>query len=235
MWSLKLFKVYEILRVATFDIICVSKFATNCVDYSLPTPFRYSICLLLSNGKFYIAKTLNIWINFFEKIKLWTPHVPFLVSPKFLFTLNIFAFGSLFVGFLLFPSSVYSMAPTFEVVAICAWFVSIPSIKFTMMIGSARGGGISGNCKPLSIYKNFWHFQIEFLKLLSFEQPPWRNMIHINILDVCRVWKLLFNIAYQMEKTFVHVTSLTSTTFSIGFFATNSAIALPHVFQLLYL
>jgi hypothetical protein len=121
MWSLKLFKVYEILRVATFDIICVSKFATNCVDYSLPTPFRYSICLLLSNGKFYIAKTLNIWINFFEKIKLWTPHVPFLVSPKFLFTLNIFAFGSLFVGFLLFPSSVYSMAPTFEVVAICAW------------------------------------------------------------------------------------------------------------------
>jgi hypothetical protein len=104
-----------------------------------------------------------------------------------------------------------------------------------MMIGSARGGGISGNCKPLSIYKNFWHFQIEFLKLLSFEQPPWRNMIHINILDVCRVWKLLFNIAYQMEKTFVHVTSLTSTTFSIGFFATNSAIALPHVFQLLYL
>ncbi len=77
MWSLKLFKVYEILRVATFDIICVSKFATNCVDYSLPTPFRYSICLLLSNGQFYIAKTLNIWINFFEKIKLWTPHVPF--------------------------------------------------------------------------------------------------------------------------------------------------------------
>jgi hypothetical protein len=120
MWSLKLFKVDEILRVATFDIICGSKFATNCVDCSLPTPFRYSICLLLSNGQFYIAKTLNIWINFFEKIKLWTPHVPFLVSPKFVFTLSIFAFGSLFVGFLLFPSSVYSMAPTFEVVAICA-------------------------------------------------------------------------------------------------------------------
>lgn len=33
-----------------------------------------------------------------------------------------------------------------------------------------------------------------------------------------------------MEKTFVQVTSLTSIIFSIGFFATNSAIALPHVF-----
>jgi hypothetical protein len=38
MWSLKLFKVSEILCVATFDTICSSKFVTNCVDYSLPTP-----------------------------------------------------------------------------------------------------------------------------------------------------------------------------------------------------
>jgi hypothetical protein len=126
-------------------------------------------------------------------------------------------------------------APTFELVAICAWFVSIPNIKFPMMTSSARRGRISGNGKPLFIYKNFWHFQIKFLKLLSFQQPPWRNMIHINIWDVCRVWKLLFNITYQMEKTFVHITSLTSTTFLIGFFATNLAMALPHVFQLLNL
>ncbi len=86
-------------------------------------------------------------------------------------------------------------APTFELVAICAWFVSIPNIKFPMMTSSARRGRISGNGKPLFIYKNFWHFQIKFLKLLSFQQPPWRNMIHINIWDVCRVWKLLFNIS----------------------------------------
>ncbi len=39
MWSLKLFKVNEILRVAIFETICSSKFASNCVDHSLPTPF----------------------------------------------------------------------------------------------------------------------------------------------------------------------------------------------------
>jgi hypothetical protein len=38
MQSLKLFKVSEILHVATFDIICSSKFASNCVHNSLPTP-----------------------------------------------------------------------------------------------------------------------------------------------------------------------------------------------------
>jgi len=38
MWSLKLFKVSECLCVNTLDIICSSKFATNCVDHSLPTP-----------------------------------------------------------------------------------------------------------------------------------------------------------------------------------------------------
>jgi len=38
MWSLKLFKVSEILCVVTFDTICSSKFAINCVDRSLPTP-----------------------------------------------------------------------------------------------------------------------------------------------------------------------------------------------------
>jgi len=36
MWSLKLFQVTKILLVATFDIIRSSKFATNCVDRSLP-------------------------------------------------------------------------------------------------------------------------------------------------------------------------------------------------------
>ncbi len=41
MWSLKLFKVDEILCVATFDTICGSKFSTNCVDCSLATPFHY--------------------------------------------------------------------------------------------------------------------------------------------------------------------------------------------------
>jgi hypothetical protein len=81
MWSLKLFKVDESLRVTTFDTICVFKFAINCVNCSLPTPFRYSTCLLLSNGQFYIAKTLNIWIKNFGKKKLWTPHVPLLVPP----------------------------------------------------------------------------------------------------------------------------------------------------------
>ncbi len=38
MWSLKLFKVNEILHLATFDTICSSKFASNCVHRSLPTP-----------------------------------------------------------------------------------------------------------------------------------------------------------------------------------------------------
>jgi hypothetical protein len=38
MRSLKLFKMSEILRVATFDTICSFKFATNCVDHSLTTP-----------------------------------------------------------------------------------------------------------------------------------------------------------------------------------------------------
>ncbi len=55
---------------------------------------RHSICLLLSNGQFYIPKTLNIWINFFEKIRLWTPHVPFLVhisvhSPFYKFSYQL--------------------------------------------------------------------------------------------------------------------------------------------------
>ncbi len=81
MWFFKLFKVDEILHVATFHTICGSKFTTNCVDCTLPTPFRYSTHLLLSNGQFYIAKTLNIWIKNFEKIKLWTPHVPLLIPP----------------------------------------------------------------------------------------------------------------------------------------------------------
>jgi hypothetical protein len=49
--------------------------------------FRYCTCLLLSNGKLYIPKTTKIWIKNSEKIKLWTPHVPFIVhlnvhSPK---------------------------------------------------------------------------------------------------------------------------------------------------------
>jgi hypothetical protein len=38
MWSLKLFKVGEILCVNTFDTICSSKFASNFVDRNLPTP-----------------------------------------------------------------------------------------------------------------------------------------------------------------------------------------------------
>ncbi len=38
MWSLKLFKVNEILHVTTLDIMCSSKFASNCVHHSLPTP-----------------------------------------------------------------------------------------------------------------------------------------------------------------------------------------------------
>jgi hypothetical protein len=33
-------KVGEILHVVTFDTICSSKFATNCVDHSLPTPYK---------------------------------------------------------------------------------------------------------------------------------------------------------------------------------------------------
>jgi len=41
--------------------------------------FMYSTCLLLSNGQFYIHKTPNIWIKNYKKVKLWTPHVPFLV------------------------------------------------------------------------------------------------------------------------------------------------------------
>jgi hypothetical protein len=36
-WSFKLFKVSEILCVVTFDITCNSKFASNCVQCSLPT------------------------------------------------------------------------------------------------------------------------------------------------------------------------------------------------------
>ncbi len=30
----------EILHVATFDTICSSKFATNCVDHNLPTRYK---------------------------------------------------------------------------------------------------------------------------------------------------------------------------------------------------
>jgi hypothetical protein len=40
MWSLKLFKVSEFLHVGTFDITCNSKFASNCVHCSLPTPIN---------------------------------------------------------------------------------------------------------------------------------------------------------------------------------------------------
>jgi hypothetical protein len=41
--------------------------------------FKYSICRLLSNGQFYIAHILNIWIKNSKNLKLWNPHVPFLV------------------------------------------------------------------------------------------------------------------------------------------------------------
>jgi len=40
MRSLKLFKVSEILRVATFNIICSATFASNCVDHSCQHPFE---------------------------------------------------------------------------------------------------------------------------------------------------------------------------------------------------
>ncbi len=44
--------------------------------------FRYSSCLLLSNGLICIPKTSNIYIRKYEKGKLWTPHVPLLVHLK---------------------------------------------------------------------------------------------------------------------------------------------------------
>jgi hypothetical protein len=43
MRSLKLFKVSEILHIVTFDTICISKFATNCVGHSLPTPTTWRL------------------------------------------------------------------------------------------------------------------------------------------------------------------------------------------------
>ncbi len=70
MWSLKLFKVGEILCVVTFDSICNSKFATNCVDRSLPTPFvpppktnmsnmmKLTFFLVKSNTTIYM---LHVW------------------------------------------------------------------------------------------------------------------------------------------------------------------------------
>jgi hypothetical protein len=36
----------EILRVVTFDTICTSKFAINCVDHSLPTPQTTKVMLI---------------------------------------------------------------------------------------------------------------------------------------------------------------------------------------------
>jgi len=58
----------------------VDQIETCVVIYKLVSlRFRYSTCLLLSNGQFYIPKTIKIWIKNFKVLKLWTPHVPFLV------------------------------------------------------------------------------------------------------------------------------------------------------------
>jgi len=41
--------------------------------------FKYSTCLILSNGQFYIPKTLNIQIKKPKKENCGLPHLPFLV------------------------------------------------------------------------------------------------------------------------------------------------------------
>jgi hypothetical protein len=56
MWPLKLFKVSEILHIDTFDTICISKFATNCVNRILPTFATWRWISMLSLMKKVMAK-----------------------------------------------------------------------------------------------------------------------------------------------------------------------------------
>jgi len=88
MWSFKLFKVSEILHVATFDITCSSKFASNCVHYSLPTPNTLHEFSITPRTCAFWLEAYNLNYIFFYLVKLIKMTYLVIYQIEHLVTLN---------------------------------------------------------------------------------------------------------------------------------------------------